>query len=99
MEEALALHSKLRANVLFFDYRGYGFSDGEPTEPGLIRDAHAALRWLWKRAHDGQINGSRIFITGRSLGGAVALHLAAALEMEYARANCLDCCCLSCDHL
>ena len=82
MEEARYLHGRLKANVLFFDYRGYGFSEGVPTQDGLIRDARAALRWLWKRAHDGKINGSKIFIAGRSLGGAVALHLAAELETE-----------------
>lgn len=79
LEEARALHRVLKVNVFFFDYRGYGFSDGVPTEQGLVRDAFAALRWLWKRSESGKISPNSIFITGRSLGGAVAIQLAAQL--------------------
>jgi fermentation-respiration switch protein FrsA (DUF1100 family) len=60
-------------NVLLFDYRGYGFSEGVPNEQGLYEDARTAYRWLR------EVKGyppERILIAGRSLGGAVALKLA-----------------------
>ena len=41
------LHSQLRCNLLAYDYRGYGESDDVTIgEEGLMRDAHAAWRWL-----------------------------------------------------
>eukprot|EP00658_Telonema_sp_P-2_P078512 TRINITY_DN7366_c0_g1_i2.p1 TRINITY_DN7366_c0_g1~~TRINITY_DN7366_c0_g1_i2.p1 ORF type:complete len:326 (-),score=67.60 TRINITY_DN7366_c0_g1_i2:398-1375(-) len=82
LEEAKVLHRVLRANVFFFDYRGYGFSEGIPSEEGLVRDGFAALRWLYKRAEEGRINRSRIFLTGRSLGGAVAIQMAAQISAK-----------------
>ena len=63
----------LGANVLAFDYRGYGRSDGRPSEKNVYEDAQAAWRWLleYKR-----VQPDRLFIFGRSLGGAVAVDLA-----------------------
>lgn len=55
-------------------YRGYGQSQGRPSEKGLQEDARAALTHLSQRK---DVNGARVVIFGRSLGGAVALHLAA----------------------
>src|SRR5439155_9610288 len=57
-----------------FDYRGYGKSEGVPTEEGLLRDAQAARRWLAQRTG---VRESQMVLMGRSLGGAVAVHLAA----------------------
>ena len=31
--------------VFIFDYRGYGLSQGSPSEKGMYRDAEAA--WAW----------------------------------------------------
>ena len=59
--------------LLVIDYRGYGQSDGSATEPGLYRDAEAAWRYLSARP---DVDASRIGVYGRSLGSAVALHLA-----------------------
>ena len=36
----------LGLDVFIFDYRGYGRSDGVPSEEGLLADARAARRWL-----------------------------------------------------
>jgi pimeloyl-ACP methyl ester carboxylesterase len=33
------MHKTMRCNVLLVDYRGYGMSEGEPNEQGLMRDA------------------------------------------------------------
>mmetsp|Transcript_27946 Transcript_27946/g.75498 ORF Transcript_27946/g.75498 Transcript_27946/m.75498 type:complete len:304 (+) Transcript_27946:100-1011(+) len=60
--------------VFAVSYRGYGLSEGRPTEKGLKEDARAALAHL---AQSPAVDGSRVVIFGRSLGGAVALHLAA----------------------
>ncbi len=56
-------------NVLMFDYRGYGQSEGRVTREGTIRDGHAALDYLLSRP---DIDPNRIVAYGQSLGGAVA---------------------------
>lgn len=63
----------LGANVLLFDYRGYGESSGTPSEEGVYSDAETAYRWLREEKH---VEASDIIIFGRSLGGAVAVELA-----------------------
>lgn len=65
---------ELGANVLMIDYRGYGNSEGTPDEVGTYADASAA--WTYLTATRGIAPGD-IVIYGRSLGGAVALELAA----------------------
>jgi fermentation-respiration switch protein FrsA (DUF1100 family) len=60
--------------VMTFDYRGYGRSEGTPDEEGILRDARAARAWLAKRAG---VPEREIVLMGRSLGGAVAVDLAA----------------------
>jgi len=62
-------------DLLLVDYRGYGQSEGQPSEAGLYRDGEAALRYLRERPG---IDASRIVVWGRSIGAAVATHLAAA---------------------
>jgi len=65
------------ADVLIFDYRGYGKSTGVPTEDGLYKDARAAYDWLVKEKH---VDPSRILLVGQSLGGAVAIQLAGEVD-------------------
>ena len=61
------------SDVLIFDYRGYGDSQGEPTEEGLARDSRA----VWKYATDTlKVEPTRIVLYGESLGGGVATRLA-----------------------
>ena len=58
---------------LLVDYRGYGSSEGAPSESALSADA---LQW-----HDHasqQLQSKDIVIFGRSLGSGVAVHVAAA---------------------
>ena len=66
---------RLRASVMIYDYRGYGRSEGSPDEPGVLADARAARAWLAKRAG---IGDREIVQMGESLGGGVAVDLAAA---------------------
>jgi len=63
-------------SVFAIDYRGFGKSDGElPSEATVYEDARVAWQWLVER----EPNASRRFIYGHSLGGAVAIDLAAQL--------------------
>jgi hypothetical protein len=66
---------RMNATVLVYDYRGYGRSDGRPTEAGVLVDARAARRWLATRAG---VREGDVVIAGHSLGGGVAVDLAAA---------------------
>jgi len=59
--------------VLLFDYRGYGASDGRPSEQGLYRDAEAAWAHLVERRG---FEPGEVAVYGESLGGAVAIELA-----------------------
>lgn len=63
----------LALDVLMVEYRGYGHSEGKPSEDGLYRDADAGWRWLVDARG---VNPQRIVVHGRSLGGAVAIDLA-----------------------
>lgn len=71
---ASRLHDELDASVFVFDYRGYGKSEGRPTERGVLADARAARDYLAKREG---IDPDQVVLLGRSLGGAVAVDLAA----------------------
>ena len=66
-------------SVLAIDYRGFGKSDGDvPSEKTVYEDARVAWDWLAQR----QANPAMRFIYGHSLGGAVAVDLAAKLSEE-----------------
>jgi fermentation-respiration switch protein FrsA (DUF1100 family) len=58
--------------VFVFDYRGYGHSDGRPTEKGTYQDAEAAYQWLRQKGFP----STNIIAFGESLGGGVASELA-----------------------
>ena len=63
----------LGLSLFAFDYRGYGESEGVPSEEGLYRDADAAYRYLRDTLG---VPPERIVIFGHSLGSAVAVELA-----------------------
>jgi hypothetical protein len=65
---------ELRFNILGVDYRGYGRSEGKPSEKGIYLDAQAACDYLLTRE---DVDPKKIIIYGVSLGGAVAVDLAA----------------------
>lgn len=69
---AKVLTADLGYNVFFVEYRGYGFSTGDPNEKGLNIDAQTALDYV--RGRD-DLRSSKIVIYGQSLGGAVAINL------------------------
>lgn len=70
LDHTRALHD-LGVSVLTAEYRGYGDSEGRPSEEGLAADAVAAFDALARLAP-----GDALVIHGRSLGGAVAVRLA-----------------------
>ena len=63
----------LGLSVLLFDYRGFGDSDGSPTEAGLNEDARAVWRYVAGRS---DVRADRLVYFGESLGSAVAVRLA-----------------------
>ncbi|MBN1189359.1 MAG: alpha/beta hydrolase [Dehalococcoidales bacterium] len=73
LENLYLLHNKLGVNIFIFDYRGYGSSQGKPTEKGTYLDAEAAVAWLHSKPG---IRKNRIVYFGRSLGTAVAVETA-----------------------
>lgn len=75
--ETIQLLHQLGLNVLIFDYRGYGRSEGKPTEEGTYRDATAVWNYL---ANHKNIAADNIVIMGRSLGGSIAAWLAGRQE-------------------
>ncbi|MFA5059592.1 MAG: alpha/beta hydrolase [Candidatus Omnitrophota bacterium] len=71
--EKIVLFRQLGLNTFIIDYRGYGKSEGKPTEEGIYKDASAALDYLSTRD---DINRNRLIVYGDSLGGVVAVDLA-----------------------
>ncbi|MDP3534801.1 MAG: alpha/beta hydrolase [Halomonas sp.] len=78
--ESIAQFQRLGLSVLIIDYRGYGRSEGSPSEAGTALDARAAWQWLRDEGNE----TDEIVVFGRSLGAAVAAELAASLEEHHA---------------
>ena len=80
----MAFMRDLGINLFAFDYRGFGASEGRPSELGVYEDALASYRYLTDSLH---VPADRIVIFGHSLGSGVAIELAtrvpaAALILE-----------------
>jgi len=73
LDRARILVERLGLDVFLVDYRGYGLSEGEPSEDGLYRDARA----VYAAARDRGFGADRMVLFGESLGSAVAIELAA----------------------
>ncbi len=63
-----------RASFLFVNYRGYGNSQGKPTEENLVNDALFVFDTFVKREG---VDPNNIILMGRSLGSGVAIQIAA----------------------
>src|SRR5690606_3218023 len=69
----------LGCDVLIFDYRGYAENAGSPSEAAMVSDARA----IWQFAVDEiDRDPGEIVLFGESLGGAVAIELAAWLSRQ-----------------
>jgi len=71
--ESIQVFHRLGFSTFIFDYRGYGRSEGKPSERGTYLDAAGAWRYLVEQR---KVASTEIVIFGRSLGGAVAVWLA-----------------------
>jgi fermentation-respiration switch protein FrsA (DUF1100 family) len=71
--DSISLFHSLGLNVLIFDYRGYGESEGKPSEKGTYLDVQAAWDYLLEER---RVPPEEIIIFGRSLGAAIAAELA-----------------------
>jgi len=69
---AKVFYLRMRCNVLMMCYRGYGLSDGSPSEQGLQMDAQTALDHLF---NDERYKRTPIVLYGQSIGGAVSIDL------------------------
>ena len=86
--------SELGMNILIFDYRGYGMSEGDPSEDGLFADGTAALEYVLSRPETVE---DSLIIYGYSLGNVASIYLAAEkadplcliAECPFASANSL----------
>ena len=63
--------------VLMVDYRGYGASEGTPSEAGLYLDARASYAYLLEQG----VEPTDIVLYGFSLGSGVAIDLASKVEV------------------
>ncbi|KAJ3343363.1 hypothetical protein HDU93_008728 [Gonapodya sp. JEL0774] len=79
---ATLLHRHLQPapNVFLLSYRGYGPSEGSPTEEGIRMDARAAVNWVKGNPWLGKGKGGKgkVVVWGQSIGGAVAIDTAAS---------------------
>ncbi|KAL7748911.1 bem46 protein, variant [Sorochytrium milnesiophthora] len=70
---AAQLFRLLRCNILMLSYRGYGLSEGTPSESGIRLDAQTALQYIMQHPVIGR---TPVVLFGQSIGGAVAIDLA-----------------------
>ncbi|MBD2186986.1 alpha/beta hydrolase [Pseudanabaena mucicola] len=80
----LPIFRELGLSTFVFDYRGYGKSEGNPTEEGTYLDVEAAWQYL---TQEKQIPPQKIIIYGESLGGAIASYLAQKISQENIKAR------------
>ena len=90
--DSINIFYNLGLNCFIFDYRGYGSSQGRPSEHGTYLDVRAAYRWLTKKK---RIPAAEIIVFGWSLGGSIAAYLAgkakpAGLVIESAFTSYVD---------
>jgi fermentation-respiration switch protein FrsA (DUF1100 family) len=65
------MYKRLKVNIVCVAYRGYSKSEGEPGQEGIMKDVDVVINFC---KSEPMINQSKVFVFGRSLGGAVAIH-------------------------
>ena len=90
--EIIGLFHRIGLDVFIFDYRGYGKSQGRPSEKGFYSDAQAAYEYLTEKR---KLAERCIVVYGKSIGGNVAINLCskvspAALISDSAFTSTLD---------
>lgn len=61
----------VHVNVLIFSYRGYGYSEGTPSEKGIKKDVDSVMKYI---EDSPSLSNDKIVLFGQSLGGAVAIY-------------------------
>ncbi len=77
--ESINIFNRLGLNCLIFDYRGYGDSNGKPSEKGVYIDTQTAYDWLINKK---KFSPENIIIFGRSVGASIAAHLASNVKAK-----------------
>ena len=77
--DSINIFYNLGLDCFIFDYRGYGNSEGKPSEEGTYLDVRAAYKWL---TEEKKVSPDDIVIFGRSLGGSIAAQLASRVEAK-----------------
>jgi hypothetical protein len=75
--ETISGFHRMGYSVFIFDYRGYGRSKGRISEEGTYRDALTAYNYI---TQGNDVESEKVCIFGRSLGGAIAIDLAARVD-------------------
>lgn len=65
------IYQNLGVNIVLVGYRGYGRSEGKPTEKGLQLDSKAIIEWT---LNNPKILSTQVYVLGNVLGGAVGLY-------------------------
>jgi len=78
IQPVLEHFNQLGFSVFAYDYRGYGTSQGRPTEAGTYQDIRAAYGYLTETL---KIPPSQIILYGRSIGGGPSIDLGAEIPM------------------
>lgn len=73
-------------DVLALDYRGYGKSEGKPSQTGLVEDVQAAIRWV---SETSEAKDKPVWLWGQSMGGQLGI-LAAAREESFSVAGVIS---------
>jgi len=76
--DKIAMLHRLGVNVFIIDYRGFGRSQGRPSEKGIYLDAQAAYDYLTANR---KIKPEAIILYGESLGSAVVINLASEVKI------------------
>ncbi|RIA94604.1 Alpha/Beta hydrolase protein [Glomus cerebriforme] len=77
---AKTFYERFKCNVVLLSYRGYGLSEGTPTEKGLRIDSQTLLEFVLK---DEDIKNTKLIAYGQSLGGAVSVDLVSRNEDKF----------------
>ena len=65
------IYQNLGSNIVLIGYRGYGHSQGDPSEEGLQKDSKAIIEWT---LNNSEIDRDQVYVIGNVLGGATAVY-------------------------
>lgn len=77
--EMVDLRDTWNVNVVVFDYRGYGKTQGAPNEQNILSDARSIANSLHEQFHE---SSQKFIVLGRSLGGALAIEIACHSKID-----------------